>query len=61
MTGADADTARDRSWPASAASPTGRFTEPEEVAALVVMLASDRLGNVTGTNFVIDGGLIKTL
>jgi hypothetical protein len=25
------------------------------------MLASERLGNVTGANVVIDGGLIKTL
>lgn len=40
---------------------TGRFTEPHEVADLVVLLASDRAGNVTGADFVIDGGLIKTL
>ena len=40
--------------------PTGRFTTPEEVATLVVLLASQRTGNVTGSNFVIDGGLIKT-
>jgi hypothetical protein len=26
-----------------------------------VMLASPRTANVTGSNFVIDGGLIKTL
>ena len=38
----------------------GRFTTPEEVADLVVMLASERTGNVTGANYVIDGGLIKT-
>jgi len=25
------------------------------------MLASQRIGNVTGSNFVIDGGLLKTL
>jgi NAD(P)-dependent dehydrogenase (short-subunit alcohol dehydrogenase family) len=39
---------------------TGRFTTPEEVATLVVLLASERTSNVTGANFVIDGGLIKT-
>ena len=42
-------------------SVTGRFTTPEEVAALVVMAASDRIGNVMGADFVIDGGLIGTL
>jgi NAD(P)-dependent dehydrogenase (short-subunit alcohol dehydrogenase family) len=40
---------------------TGRFTEPREVADLVLLLASDRAGNVTGADFVIDGGLITTL
>lgn len=40
---------------------TGRFTHPAEVADLVVLLASDRAGNVTGTDVLIDGGLVKTL
>jgi NAD(P)-dependent dehydrogenase (short-subunit alcohol dehydrogenase family) len=40
---------------------TGRFTRPEEVADLVALLASDRAGNVTGADFVIDGGLVATL
>jgi NAD(P)-dependent dehydrogenase (short-subunit alcohol dehydrogenase family) len=40
---------------------TGRFTRPEEVADLVVLLASERAGNVTGADFVIDGGLVQTL
>jgi NAD(P)-dependent dehydrogenase (short-subunit alcohol dehydrogenase family) len=56
-TGLDADTIRAT---ATAAIPTGRFTTPEEVATLVAMLASGRIANVTGANYVIDGGLIKT-
>ena len=46
---------------AAADSPTGRFTHPQEVADLVVLLASDRAGNVTGADFVIDGGLLSTV
>jgi NAD(P)-dependent dehydrogenase (short-subunit alcohol dehydrogenase family) len=42
-------------------APTGRFTHPNEVADLAVFLASDRAANVTGADFVIDGGLITTL
>jgi NAD(P)-dependent dehydrogenase (short-subunit alcohol dehydrogenase family) len=56
-TGVDADTIRST---AAAAIATGRFTAPQEVATLVVMLASDRAANVTGVNYVIDGGLTKT-
>lgn len=41
--------------------PTGRFSTPEEVATLVVMLASPRTANVTGSDYVIDGGLVKTM
>lgn len=46
---------------AASQSVTGRFTHPDEVADLVVLLASERAGNVTGADFVIDGGLIQTL
>jgi NAD(P)-dependent dehydrogenase (short-subunit alcohol dehydrogenase family) len=45
----------------AAQSVTGRFTRPDEVADLVVLLASERTGNVTGSDFVIDGGLITTV
>jgi NAD(P)-dependent dehydrogenase (short-subunit alcohol dehydrogenase family) len=59
-TGVDADTARQTVIDGIGGVATGRFTTPEEVATLVVMLASARTANVTGANYVIDGGLIKT-
>jgi NAD(P)-dependent dehydrogenase (short-subunit alcohol dehydrogenase family) len=59
-TGVDAHTARQRIVASLGGFATGRFTTPEEVATLVVMLASGRTANVTGANYVIDGGLIKT-
>ena len=40
---------------------TGRFTTPDEVATLVALLASPRTANVTGSNYVVDGGLVKTM
>ncbi|MGH3671324.1 MAG: SDR family NAD(P)-dependent oxidoreductase [Pseudonocardiaceae bacterium] len=46
---------------AVAGTSTGRFTHPQEVADLVLLLASDRAGNVNGTDILIDGGLVKTL
>jgi len=46
---------------AASASVTGRFTDPAEVASAVVFLASDRSGNTTGANLIIDGGLVTTL
>ncbi|MFD7446877.1 SDR family NAD(P)-dependent oxidoreductase [Streptomyces sp. NPDC059909] len=39
---------------------TGRVTEPHEVADLTLFLASPIAGNITGAEFVIDGGQIKT-
>jgi NAD(P)-dependent dehydrogenase (short-subunit alcohol dehydrogenase family) len=56
-TGAGADAVRDQM---TANMPTGRFTTPREVATIVALLASPRAANVTGANWVIDGGLIKT-
>jgi NAD(P)-dependent dehydrogenase (short-subunit alcohol dehydrogenase family) len=54
-------------WPedvargAAAASVTGRFTHPEEVADVVLWLASERATNITGATVIIDGGLITTV
>src|SRR5262245_1173880 len=45
----------------TAGMPTGRFTTPREVATIVALLASPRSTNVTGADWVIDGGLIKTI
>jgi NAD(P)-dependent dehydrogenase (short-subunit alcohol dehydrogenase family) len=39
---------------------TGRFTQPAEVADLVLFLASSRAANITGADFTIDGGLVPT-
>jgi NAD(P)-dependent dehydrogenase (short-subunit alcohol dehydrogenase family) len=40
---------------------TQRFTTPEEVADLIVFLASDRSRNITGVDYIIDGGLTQSL
>ncbi|MFI6935158.1 SDR family NAD(P)-dependent oxidoreductase [Streptomyces sp. NPDC050287] len=42
-------------------SVTGRFTRPSEVADLVLYLAGPRAANITGADFVIDGGLVDSL
>ena len=56
----DVDTARETVIAGIGGFATGRFTTPDEVATLVVLLASERTANVTGANVVLDGGLIKT-
>jgi NAD(P)-dependent dehydrogenase (short-subunit alcohol dehydrogenase family) len=56
-TGVDPAAVREQ---ATAGIPSGRFSTPEEVATLVALLASPRTANVTGANYIIDGGLVKT-
>lgn len=47
--------------PAAMGITTGRLTEPEETAALIAFLASPRSGNLTGADYLADGGVIKTV
>jgi NAD(P)-dependent dehydrogenase (short-subunit alcohol dehydrogenase family) len=58
--GVDANTTREAIVAGMGGIATGRFSTPDEVATLVVMLASERIANVTGVNYLIEGGLIKT-
>ncbi|MDN3029024.1 SDR family NAD(P)-dependent oxidoreductase [Streptomyces sp. S.PB5] len=46
---------------AAGQSLTGRFTRPSEVADLVVYLAGPAAANITGADFIIDGGLVESL
>jgi len=39
--------------------PMGRFAKPEEVADLIVFLASDRASYISGTVVTIDGGMVN--
>jgi len=38
--------------------PLARFGEPEEVAEMVAFLASDKARYITGSEFVVDGGMV---
>ncbi|MFG2605034.1 SDR family NAD(P)-dependent oxidoreductase [Streptomyces sp. NPDC048514] len=59
--GTTAQEAIDVVVPQSMGISTGRVTEAREVADLALFLASPLAGNITGAEFTIDGGQIKTL
>ena len=42
------------------AIPTGRYTTPEEIASTVLFLCSDLAKNITGAQWVVDGGRTAT-
>jgi 3-oxoacyl-[acyl-carrier protein] reductase len=41
--------------------PAGRIGKPEELAAVVAFLASERAGYVNGTSIAVDGGIVRSL
>jgi 3-oxoacyl-[acyl-carrier protein] reductase len=41
--------------------PLGRFAEPDEVAAAIVFLCSERASTVTGAAWSVDGGAVPTI
>ncbi|MGI5291293.1 oxidoreductase [Nonomuraea polychroma] len=47
--------------PSALGMTTGRFIEPDEVATLVTWLASPHAGSISGADYIIDGGAIKTV
>lgn len=47
---------REQFWSLGAGVPLGRIAEPEDVANVVLFLASDQSSFMTGTNTYVDGG-----
>ncbi|WP_409465917.1 SDR family oxidoreductase [Amycolatopsis sp. GA6-003] len=47
--------------PAGAGMLTGRLVEPDEVAALIAYLASPLAASITGADYLIDAGAVKTV
>jgi 3-oxoacyl-[acyl-carrier protein] reductase len=45
----------------SAQVPAGRLGQPDELAALITFLASERAAYINGTTIAVDGGLVKGL
>lgn len=59
--GTDRNTAREQLMKSLGGIPLGRPGWPAEVADLVAFLASDRATSITGSEYIIDGGTIRTI
>ena len=59
QTGADHDAVLGTLAPEMMALTTGRLADPQEIADAVVLLASPRSASTTGTEMVVDSGLVK--
>jgi NAD(P)-dependent dehydrogenase (short-subunit alcohol dehydrogenase family) len=42
------------------AHPVGRLGQPDEIASVVLFLASDEASFITGATYVVDGGSLAT-
>ena len=47
--------------PDAVQQPVGRVGKPEDIAAMVLFLCSDKAGFITGENICIDGGMTKQM
>lgn len=62
LTGAaDVDEVIEKTAPAMLGISVGRFAEPEELCGLALLLASDQAVMMTGSEYLVDGGVSKTL
>jgi NAD(P)-dependent dehydrogenase (short-subunit alcohol dehydrogenase family) len=47
--------------PAMLGLSTGRTTRPDEIASVVLFLASRKAANISGAEYIVDGGFMKTV
>jgi NAD(P)-dependent dehydrogenase (short-subunit alcohol dehydrogenase family) len=60
-TGSDRDTVMDKSAAVMMNLTTGRLIDPQEVADVIVLLASPRSASTTGSDVIVDAGLRKAV